>query len=99
MLSVTPVTGAPVVFVNVTTVSWVEPGANVCRPGGPGAAAAATATVPLRPLPDESSTLSPLRLVELVARDVAGARSGLQRRQLRGAERAVVDLEVVDRAR
>src|SRR4051812_18178995 len=59
-LSATPVTGAPVVFVNVTMVSWVEPGANVCRPGGPGAAAAATATVPLRPLPDESSTLSPL---------------------------------------
>src|SRR3954467_15659671 len=26
MLSVTPVTGAPVVFVNVTTVSWLEPG-------------------------------------------------------------------------
>src|SRR4051794_31273600 len=59
-LSDTSVTGAPVVFVYVTTVSWVVPGANVCRPGGPGAAADATATVPLRPLPDESSTLSPL---------------------------------------
>src|SRR5690349_8776616 len=33
--SVTPDTGAPVVFVKVTIVSWVVPGANVCRPGGP----------------------------------------------------------------
>src|ERR1044071_5916938 len=40
--SVTPGTGAPVVFVNVTTVSWVEPGVNVCRPGGPGKVVEAT---------------------------------------------------------
>src|SRR5262245_30004208 len=33
-LSVTPVAGAPVVFVNVTVVSCEEPGANVCNPGG-----------------------------------------------------------------
>src|SRR3954447_271023 len=59
-LSLTSVTGAPVVFVNVTMVSWVEPGANVWRPGGPAGAVEATRTVPLRPWPDESSTASPL---------------------------------------
>src|SRR4051795_8646615 len=35
MPSFTPETAAPVVFVNVTFVSWLEPGENVCRPGGP----------------------------------------------------------------
>src|SRR3954462_7175134 len=40
MPSLTPETAAPVVFVKVTIVFWVEPGENVCRPGGPGAAAA-----------------------------------------------------------
>src|SRR5579871_4278001 len=34
MLSFTPVAGAPVVLVNVTVVSWEEPGENVWRPGG-----------------------------------------------------------------
>src|SRR4051812_45507287 len=34
-LSFTFVAGAPLVFVNVTIVSWLDPGANVCRPGGP----------------------------------------------------------------
>ena len=33
-LSVTPATGAPVVFVNVTVVSCDDPGENVCSPGG-----------------------------------------------------------------
>src|SRR3954453_963887 len=59
MLSFTPVTGAPVVFVNVTTVFWVVPGANVCSPGGPPGTDVASSTVPARPLPDESSTVSP----------------------------------------
>src|SRR4051812_12863476 len=57
-LSFRPVTGAPVVFVNVTTVSWVEPGANVCRPDGPGMNAEEMEIVPLRLLPDESATVS-----------------------------------------
>src|SRR5262245_53781832 len=35
-----PVTGAPVVFVNVTVVSCDDPGENVCRPGGVAAALA-----------------------------------------------------------
>src|SRR3954451_20575609 len=56
MLSFTSVTGLPVMFVNVTVVSWLEPGANVCRPGGPAAAAGAVRTVPARLWPDESST-------------------------------------------
>src|SRR6185437_11778596 len=34
MLSFTSVAGAPVVFVNVTVVSWEEPGENVWSPGG-----------------------------------------------------------------
>src|ERR1051326_3471030 len=34
MLNLTPVAGAPVVFVNVTVVSCEEPGENVCNPGG-----------------------------------------------------------------
>src|SRR3954451_5605087 len=34
MLNLTPVTGAPVVFVNVRVVSCEDPGENVCRPGG-----------------------------------------------------------------
>src|SRR5579872_1499926 len=33
-LNLTPVAGAPVVFVNVTVVSCEEPGENVCNPGG-----------------------------------------------------------------
>src|SRR5689334_10207669 len=40
MLNVTPVTGAPVVFVNVSAVCCEEPGENVCSPGGIAAAAA-----------------------------------------------------------
>src|SRR4051794_13434090 len=58
--SLTPETGAPVVFVKVTMVFWLEPGANVCRPGGPAGTEEATATVPFLPLPEESTTLSPL---------------------------------------
>ena len=34
MLNLTPVTGAPVVFVNVTVVSCEDPGENVWSPGG-----------------------------------------------------------------
>src|SRR5438552_14998116 len=34
MLNSTPVTAAPVVFVNVNAVSCDEPGENVCKPGG-----------------------------------------------------------------
>src|SRR5215469_2904870 len=34
IFSLTPVTGAPVVFVNVTVVSCEDPGENVCSPGG-----------------------------------------------------------------
>src|SRR5208337_4960725 len=34
MLNVTPTTGAPVVFVNVTVVSCEDPGENVWSPGG-----------------------------------------------------------------
>ena len=34
MLSSTPVTAAPVVFVNVTVVSCDDPGENVCKPAG-----------------------------------------------------------------
>src|SRR3954471_18814253 len=34
MLSFTPVTGAPVVFVNVKVVSWEDPGEKVSTPGG-----------------------------------------------------------------
>src|SRR3954453_2729537 len=57
MPSLTPETGAPVVFVNVTIVSCVEPGENVCRPGGPGAIVEATMTWPALPLPEESATV------------------------------------------
>src|SRR5450759_3539727 len=35
MLNFTPTAGDPVVFVNVTVVSWLEPGANVWSPGEP----------------------------------------------------------------
>src|SRR3954468_20220653 len=59
-LSLTSRTGAPVVFVNVTIESCVEPGENVCRPGGPGTADDAMTSVPFLLLPDESSTASPL---------------------------------------
>jgi hypothetical protein len=38
MLNVTPVAGAPVVFVNVSVVSCEVPGENVWSPGGAGAA-------------------------------------------------------------
>src|SRR5438045_1332831 len=34
ILSLTPLTGAPVVLVNVTVVSCDDPGENVCSPGG-----------------------------------------------------------------
>ena len=34
MLNVTPVAGAPVVFVNVTVASCEDPGENVWSPGG-----------------------------------------------------------------
>src|SRR5450755_1021651 len=34
MLSFTPTAVDPVVLVNVTVDSWLEPGANVCSPGG-----------------------------------------------------------------
>src|SRR3954451_666791 len=34
MLNFTPTAGDPVVFVNDTVVSWLEPGVNVCSPGG-----------------------------------------------------------------
>src|SRR5262249_16616323 len=34
MLNLTPVAGAPVIFVNVTVVSCEEPGEKVCSPGG-----------------------------------------------------------------
>src|SRR5271165_5552370 len=44
MLNWTPVTGAPVVFVNVTVVSCEDPGENVWSPGG-----AAVAGVPAGP--------------------------------------------------
>src|SRR3954469_13871057 len=35
MPSLRPETVAPVVLVNLTIVSWLVPGANVCRPDGP----------------------------------------------------------------
>src|SRR3954451_2929496 len=34
MLNFTPTARDPVVFVNVTVASWLEPGVNVCTPGG-----------------------------------------------------------------
>src|SRR6476646_3451795 len=34
MLDLAPTARDPVVFVNVTVASWLEPGANVCSPGG-----------------------------------------------------------------
>src|SRR5690348_9637168 len=58
-VSFTFVTGAPVVFVNVTRLFWLAPGEKVCRPGGPAATAAAVRTVPSLWLPDESSTVGP----------------------------------------
>src|SRR3954451_7445533 len=58
--SLTPVTAAPVVFVKVTLVSWLEPSENVCRPGGPSMVAEPIRTVPVRLFPDESTTDGPL---------------------------------------
>src|SRR4051794_23928151 len=46
MPSLTFVAGAPVEFVNVTIVSWLEPGANVCSPGGPPGVSDGVTTVP-----------------------------------------------------
>ena len=59
-LSLTLLTGAPVLLVNVTLVFCAEPGANVCRPGGPAAVAAAVRTVPFLLLPEESRAVAPL---------------------------------------
>src|SRR3954454_11207014 len=59
MPSLTVVARPPDVFVNVTIVSWLVPGANVCRPGGPFGVRSATATVPSRWLPDESTRVVP----------------------------------------
>src|SRR3954454_17485676 len=50
--SLTPPTGAPVVFVKVTFVSWDDPDENVCRPGGPSMVAEPTRTVPVLLLPE-----------------------------------------------
>src|SRR3954447_21429718 len=58
--SLTFVAGAPLVLVNVTTVSWLEPGANVCRPGGPAGVKEGVTTVPAWAAPDESATFVPL---------------------------------------
>src|ERR1035437_360280 len=44
MLSLTAVAGAPVEFVNVTVVSWEDPGENVWSPGGVAVAAAGART-------------------------------------------------------
>ena len=95
--SLTFVAGAPDVFVKVTMVSWLEPGANVCRPGGPPGVRSGRDDRPAVVVARRVDHVRPARLVELVARDVAGARRGLQRGDLAVAERAVIDLEVVDR--
>src|SRR5262249_21238503 len=60
MPSLTPDTAAPVVFLKVTIVSWLEPGENVCSPDGPAGVLVATNTLPFFPLPEESVTVSPL---------------------------------------